>query len=479
MRTRALPLAVAALLLVVGHDTPGAIDNPVVGSVDLDVSFHPAEGSMTGTATMRFEPTARTVPEVVFFLHGELAVESVAIGNSKTEFSQEPVLYPMDYSMVATRVTVETAGAELGRGMTVVYGGAFNPSRARSRSDYMRIDADGVLLRAYYYSLWFPVFLDGKQDSHPVDFDQVVLRAPEDFTIVFTGTHQGDRVEDGIRISTWHAPGAELFAAQCTARRFHVTSLGNIRLYSERNDVSKAAAARIAGVVARLDEIYRRDYRKDAVAGQLHVMQMPRYGAIASGNVIGITSEDWNGLTDSLEGQRILAHELVHPFVQLGTGRDDPLLALAIEGFPAYMHLPALAELVGRDGYDARMAWSEETYLRRRDTGTDRRGRPLPPEKPIVEIGFDEIGLYKDSLVLGDRAVLFQNWLRATMGPERFRRFTRELFVSETGSYAAFRKLLRRYLPDDQARIDLWLETTDYPPELRLGASSPSSSGSE
>jgi len=369
-------------------------------------------------------------------------------------------------------VAVETGGEDLGRGMTVVYGGVFNPSRARSQSDYMRIDPDGMLLRAYYYSVWFPVFLDADEDSHRVDFNHVVLRTPEDFTTVFTGTHRGDRVEDGIRISTWQAPDAELFAAQCTSRRFDISSLGNIRLYSERNETSKAAAARIAGAVAKLEEIYRRDYREDAVPGQLHVMQMPLYGAIASGNVIGITSEDWDGFTDSFDDQRILAHELVHPFVQLKTSLDDPLVALAVEGFPAYMHLPAMGELLGWDGYEAWIARTEEAYLRRRETGTDRRGRHLPPEKPIVEIGFDEIGLYKDGLVLGDRAVLFQHWLRAQMGSERFRGFTRELFRSESGSYTAFRGLLRRHLPDADEEIDVWLETTDFPPGIQLAASS-------
>jgi hypothetical protein len=478
MGVRARSLCLAAIVLVAGHSVAAAIDNPRVRSIDLDVSFSPEEASMAGTATMHFEDADRSVPEVVFVLHGELSVESVAIGTSTVEFAQESVLYPLDYSMVATRVTVDTAGADLGRGMTVVYGGAFNPSRARSGSDYMRIDPDGVLLRAYYYSVWFPVFLDPDEDSHRVDFDHVVLRTPEDFTTVFTGTHRGDRVEDGIRISTWQAPDGELFAAQCTSRRFDVSVLESIRLYSERSEASRAAAARIAGAVSRLEKIYRRDYREDAVPGQLHVMQMPRYGAIASGNVVGITSEDWNGFTDSFDDQRLLAHELVHPFVQLKTSLDDPLVAMAVEGFPAYMHLPALAELSGWNGYEARISSIEDLYLRRRESGTDRRGRPLPPEKPIVEVGFDDIGLYKDSLVLGDRAVLFQHWLRAKMGPDRFRGFTRELFGSDTGSYAAFRELLRRYLPDAEAEIDRWLETTDYPPEIRVAATSDSEPGS-
>jgi hypothetical protein len=97
-------------------------------------------------------------------------------------------------------------------------------------------------------------------------------------------------------------------------------------------------------------------------------------------------------------------------------------------------------------------------------------GPALPVEKPIVDIGPDEIGDYKDSLVLGDRAILFQNWLRTTMGVDRFGEFTRELFSSTTGSYAGFRALLQSYLPDAQDDIDLWLETTDYPERLRLPA---------
>ncbi len=444
--------------------------NPSVASYDLDVTFSPDQRSLSGTATIRFEDTATAPRQIVFSLHGELEVESVSVGESPAKFDQQKILYDREYSLVANRVTVETDGADLSRGLTVTYSGPFNRSRARSVSDYMRIDADGVLLRAYYYSLWFPVFLGEQEDSRPVDFNRVVLRTPQEFTTVFTGTHEGDRIEDGTRISTWTSPATDLSAAQCTSRRFDVTVAGRLTLYAEQNETSRAAASEIARVAAGLDRIYRRDYRKDAVSGQMHIMQMPRFGEISSGNVVGMTSEDWNGFAESFIRKLTLAHELVHPFVQLKTDRDDPLYAMGIEGFPAFMHLPALAELDGGDGYAKMMAWYEKMYLRRRETGKDWRGRPLPVEKPIVDIGADEIGDYKDSLVLGDRAILFQNWLRTTMGVDRFREFTRELFSSTTGSYARFRALLQSFLPDAQDDIDLWLGTTAYPERLRLPA---------
>jgi hypothetical protein len=57
------------------------------------------------------------------------------------------------------------------------------------------------------------------------------------------------------------------------------------------------------------------------------------------------------------------------------------------------------------------------------------------------------------------------------MRPDRFRDFTRELFAPTTGSYARFRGLLRTYLPDDPADLDVWLETTDFPERFRLTAS--------
>lgn len=464
------PLCLAACLLSTFGAATADVIQPVVRSYDLDVSFSPEERTLSATALIRFVESEQAPPTVVFYLHGELVVESVTIGESDVPYVQESVYYFYDYSLVAKRVTVETGGREVRQGMKVSYAGPFNRSRARTPSDYMRIDADGVLLRSYGYSLWFPVFLGDDRDSHAVDFPHVVLRTPAEFTTVFTGTHQGDRVEAGTRISTWSATGVEIIDAQCTSRRFEVAEHGSIKLYHERNAASAKMAGEIARFARRLDGIYRRDYRKDAVSGQLHIMQMPRYGEISSDNVVGMTDEDWESFTDYFHGKTTLAHELIHPFVQLKTDRDDPLYAVAVEGFPAFLHYPALAELGEQERYDKHMTRLETAYLERKSSGKDRRGRRLPVEKPLARIEPDEIGRYKDSFVLGDRAVLFQNWLRTKMGVEGFRRFTRELFAASSASYDDFRRLVLKYLPDAAEDIALWMETSDYPERIRLPA---------
>ena len=450
-------LAVLALL-----SAPLLAAAPRVSSYAIDASFTPAESSMRGEAEVVFAEPARG--RVSFYLHGELGVEWIRLGDAELEFTEERVAYRYDYSWLANRVTVELP-RETDR-LTVKWKGYFSPSKARSPSDYMRIAPEGVLLRAYSYSPWFPVFAEPGDDPSAVSFPRVTIRTPKEYVSVFTGELVSRATEGDVQVSAWRGSGVDLFAAQVTARPFVVHREGDFFAYSLDDPKSRASAAEILAFIRKLDAEYRRRFRADAVAGQIHVMQMPRYGDISSGNVVGLSDGIWFGLAGDENARRGLAHELVHPFVTPPIPRTDPLFALVIEGFPSYFHLPVLADLGALD-YESTMDWTESSYLEKRATGTGWRGRPLPDEKPITAIAPEEIGIYKDTFVLDDRALLFLDSLRRTMGRETFDRFAAALTAEPELTLARFREVVARFVPGAAADVDLWLTTNEFPDRWR------------
>ena len=436
-------------------------DGVRVAAYELDVRFEPAAGTLAGWAVAYIDPAEVAGDELTFYLHGELRVQDVRVGERSVPTNSQRVFYRDDYSLVANAVRVPLAGVDIGEGLTIAYAGPLHPSSARSASDYMRIDADGVYLRAYGYSLWFPVFLPAGADSHTTEFLSVRLDTPADFVSVFTGRRVGTEEKGGRRISEWEA-SCDLLEAQCTARRFTVLEEGGTFVYALDDERSRSAAAAVLSFAAELDGLCRAALGERSGARQLHVLQMPAFGDIASGNVVGIAEAGWHGF-DAREGaQDTLAHELVHAYVTVPVRRSDPLYALAVEGFPSYFHLPVLDRLRGDGFLERTIARTERDYLARRTAGG------LPPEVPLTAIAPEAIGLYKDRFLLNDRALLFCDYLRRGMGPAVFDTFVRRLFGSERFDRASFEALVAEHLPGSAADLALWLDGTELPDRFRV-----------
>jgi hypothetical protein len=317
--------------------------------------------------------------------------------------------------------------------------------------------------------LWFPVFLEPRSDAAVADFSSVTLRTPATHVSVFVGTKTGERVENGDRITTWTAPATSLSAAQCTAQRYQVVSGGNCVLYHYGDSLSTAMSHAIMSLAGALSHDFGVNYRRSTTAAQLHLLEMPRYGDISSSNVTGLTYWIWQQFSNDENAQRALAHELVHPYTDVPVARSDSLYSLVVEGFPSYFHLPILARTLGDDFYNRFLGWMEKLYLEKRATGTDRRGNPVPPEKPLLAISADELSTYKDEFVLSDRALLFLNWLYARMGEKRFFAFTAETLNQPTLTAQRFRGLIEKHLPRSGRDVNTWLATTEYPERLHFG----------
>jgi hypothetical protein len=431
----------------------------------MDVRCTPDESRIEGKARIGFRESGESADTVRFWLHGELRVTAVRAGGVDLEFSQTREYYRRDYSLIGNRVEAQFSSGQVPDSFEVEWSGFFHPSRARSPSDFMRIDEEGVFLRALGYSLWFPVLLDVGEDEHEVDFRRVSIEVPKAFSAAFVGDlleakHQGEFAQ-----YLWRAEGASLFEGQLTARPFVIATEGDVHIYALPDAQSQAAGGEIMDLTRSLLEYFRDHYSKNAVSGQVHVVEMPKFGDISSGNVVGIQEDSWRGFGESEWAKRTLAHELVHPFVQPRIASSDPLYALVIEGFPSYYHFPAL-DHIGEMKYNERIAAARSAYLKKRETGKHRRGWPLPPEKALSEISADEIRKYKDVFILADRALLFLDRLRSQMGERGFDNFNRELFAMAELDDPSFRTLVNRHLPGFEEELRVWLDTTDLPESL-------------
>ena len=445
-----------------------ASNYPKVKSYDLDIEFSPTKSSLDGMVSVVLDNEDSITDDIIFYLHGELRVDSIKQDGAPVEFSQTKDFYDFEYSLVANKTVLPKAQKISDSPLNIFYHGHMHPSSVASPSDYMRIDPTGVYLRSYGYSLWFPVFLPPRVDGYRVDFNRVVLKTPPEFKTVFIGRHLGDSLIDGRMNSYWTAPDTRIFDAQCTSQKFLVKSEGAVTAYYWDDSLSKEAADKIIGFSSRLIDEYKTRYNSNANMQNIYIAEMPKYGDISNGNMVGISGDSWANFENEEYARRTLAHELVHTFVRLELKKTDPLFALEIEGFPSYFHLPVLGGIIGGQWYDKRMINTEKGYLQYRKTGKDWRGRKLPPEIPLDQITEDNFGSYKDRFVLSDRALLFLNYLRREMGEDTFGKFCHDLFNKGIKSGEGIKKTIVQYLPGSEDDIKLWLSTSEFPERFRI-----------
>ncbi|MEJ2580721.1 MAG: hypothetical protein P8127_03625 [Acidobacteriota bacterium] len=465
--------AVLAVVCVLSAAASAAADMPRVTSYEIDLTFEAEDPRIVARTDITFVPGTVPSDTLTFYLHGELWVDEARLEGHPVEIEQDLVFYSADYSSVARRCRIDLTTRHAAESLSVTYSGKLNPSVSQAPSNYMRVDSDGIFLRSYGYSIWFPTFLEADEDTYPVD-SVVTVRTPVGFLAVVTGERISDEIVGATRVSRWRTEQNDLFNLQLTARRFEFQKESETYLYFLRDAASRSAADEILGFTRELKQFYQTNYSGDAAGAQLHVVQMPRFGDISSGNMVGISDRVWRDFEQASYSGRTLAHELVHPHVQLAVPRDGEFYALVIEGFPSYFHLPAMASLIGEDWYDSYIEANLEGYVERRRTGLDRRGNPLPPEKPLLEMTADDIGTYKDRFVLSDRVRLFFDWLRRRMGSEDFNRFTRELFSRQSLDFESFTALTEKHLPGSTEGVTLWLRTTEFPDRFKPRLNSPS-----
>ena len=241
-----------------------------------------------------------------------------------------------------------------------------------------------------------------------------------------------------------------------------------VSVFSLTDPESLAGARKIVGLASELVRRYSQLYRTKPVANdRIHVVELPKFGDIASGNVFGMQVEEWRRFDVNAFGAQILSHELVHPYVQMATPNDDPMFALSIEGAPAYFDRPVLASIRGGRAYDDQMDRIQKRYLERRQPGAKDSEGLLPPEKPIFTMTRQDIGIYKDRFVLADRALLFWDYMRRRMGTAAFDAWVKEITNARRMGAVDFYNSIKRHAPALLKDAHIWLESKDYPDHFR------------
>jgi hypothetical protein len=139
-----------------------AQDMPRVAGYTLDATYVDQEPGIEALADVTFAEASFSSPQLAFYLHGELRVDEVKVDGKQVDVDHDLVFYPSDYSSVARRFRIELPGGKLPKKLSIRYSGKLNPSVARSPSNYMRVDREGVFLRSGLVSR-----VPGSETGHP------------------------------------------------------------------------------------------------------------------------------------------------------------------------------------------------------------------------------------------------------------------------------------------------------------------------
>ena len=294
----------------------------------------------------------------------------------------------------------------------------------------MRIDREGAYLRGLGYSLWFPVTVQDGYDlaSH--------FRIQLDVPSEWEGVAFGDRervVQSGQRnISWWRTLSKfKLLQAQLIASPLDISEGSNLSVFALPEN--STSSSRLIEFGDRLLHFFNSNYGSNAKASRAYIVETCPYGCIASGNVIGLSTEVIQSVGSGdidFETYDLIAHELVHGFVTPLIDRNAPGAALLLEGFPSYFHVPAVTDALGSSYYEwfFRRAWLSYQDGTRLQT-QDSKNMAIPIDKPLLEIRIDEIPHYKDRFLLSDRVPILLNRLRQIVGAPAFFEACKEFFL--------------------------------------------------
>ena len=331
-----------------------------VKSYIIDLEFFPENAQMwnypvSNTSFVRgnseLEISENSNEKLTFYLHSEFKIDSIIVGNNAVDYKSEKVMVSYSYNLLALKTTLNATDI-IDNKLQIYYSGFMNPSKVRSLSDYMHIESSsGVFLRSYGYSLWFPIVVKENQEAYASIFKKVSVTTPNTFTTVINGELTTILTKnDGKRITTIWKPGVKNISdLQITSRPYSklTNNLTNIYYLKE-----EAKAQRILNFTKHLKEFYAQSFKEIDDNVDLHILEMPEYGNISSGNVIGISNDVFKNFDKSLHSKMTIAHELVHPYVNIETSTDSRFTAFVKEGFPSYFHLYSLRNLLNSEEFN-------------------------------------------------------------------------------------------------------------------------------
>ncbi|ALO16173.1 hypothetical protein L21SP5_02549 [Salinivirga cyanobacteriivorans] len=462
MYKKLLITSILLLCIQISHAQPAM-------EMNLSVEFFPQKAALYGysvsnkhfmNARARIRLNADSQIQA-FYLHSELRIDSIMLKGETIKYQTGKVPYRYNYNGLALKVKLEPTRSFKNSELIVFYSGFFHPSKVRSLSDYMQIDkSSGVFLRGYGYSLWFPVFISSNEDAYTTNFQRISITVPEKFSCVLNGRHLEKKIIHSKRISTWNPGYKNIKNIQVVAAPFQKTAKKHIKFYHQTDGKNKS---RVIAFIDSLQNFYSNTYQEPDQNQNIYLVEMPEYGNITAGNMIGITTEVIENFNSSLSARATIAHELVHAYVHMPVQKSNPMYAFIIEGFPGFFHLYALDQLLPEKEFSlkAYMKKIKAAYAKKQNTGKDRWNNELPEEKPILAIQADEIGNYKDRFILNDRVRLFLYDLYLKMGKKKFEIFIKQVLNGKITQYEDFADAITAFLPGYEQQVYFWLKTTD------------------
>lgn len=423
--------------------------NLKVQEVVINARFEPENSFTSIEGVIKFE--RKISDSIQFHLHGELNIDSIKVNEKHVKFESQKIFSYKDYSLIINQTVIEPTYS---KEVHIYYSGKINPSTVRSPSDYMRISAkDGVLLRNYFYSPWIPIFLKDEEPDYSINI-KAKFDLPKEYSPIFVGSSVTEEIQNDRLSSTWEAKNVGFFNLQFTARQYKRIHENGLNIYYLPKESSYNQSKKIADLSSRILNFYKIHYKNSGInSEEFHIAEMPEFGDISSFNMIGISNQYWDSFKADVPNRSaiVIAHELVHPFVQINISKGNSLYALVIEGFPNYFHLLALESIYGQNWYSNFIEQIRNNYEKRISNPTS-----YPENKPILKITADEISIYKDRFILNDRVLLFLDTLRNKIGKENFLFFCKELFNLEKIDFGIFKKITFKY-DNGKTDLDYWL----------------------
>ena len=448
---------------------------PEVVSYDLRVSIWTGGIPLRvdGTLDLR-NPYSTPLQKLTLYLHPELKLLSVSSEDGRPiKMETQTISHDWSYAKALGAHSLELAEPIDAKGTQrfhLSYEGAFSPCCLRSPSDFMRIDDEGMYLRGLGYSLWFPVSIcDAVCEAS-------VFRIRLDVPLAWKGVAFGNlkqmETSGGRSLSTWETPSPfKHFQAQLFASPFTIFEGEHLSVFAKRE--SRGGSLKLIDFGDRLLDSFASSYGALDEMTRSYLVETCPYGCIASGNVVGLAPEvfrQMEGTAIDFETYDLIAHEFVHGYVTPWIDRSSPGSALLLEGFPSYFHVPIVTDILG-DTYHEwffRRAWQSYRNGLKQQTDKHRSAVALI-DKPLLEIGFDEIPKYKDTFLLSDKLPIVLDQLRRRVGADTFHEASKAFFAQgkrKPVAIANFFRLIEIYSEQDLSQfVARWIDSIRPLPE--------------
>jgi len=324
---------------------------PTVSRYALDITFSPGQSAMSGTREYILPKSRLIDSTITFFLHGECGCRSIIQSGKPVKFSSRSrVLQLRLFSDRQYGTSVCTRHSLPRDSLIVYYHGYFNPSKARSPSDYMRVD------QFRHPASRIPVFtlVSGVLARFDVqlcdNFQTGRVQNPRTIPAVFVGKYLTDTVKSGVRISPGQQRILTCHWLKCRPSDAETHAARRIvRVYYPDN-ASAGQALKVLRLYRSTSHRVSHLYDRNAAAPEHYVLECLRRRYFIW-NVTVCSESTWATVRRKYSRAKGTGARVVASVFDARVPERDPSTHWP-RRIPSYFHLPVMAGIVGRDWYN-------------------------------------------------------------------------------------------------------------------------------